>query len=74
VLASVNDGKVSLAAGVTQDVIAKIKAGDLVNFVAQQVGGKGGGKPDMAMAGGSDAAALPKALKSVVLWVSERVN
>jgi alanyl-tRNA synthetase len=60
VLASVNDGKVSLAAGVTQDVIAKIKAGDLVNFVALQVGGKGGGKPDMAMAGGTDASHLPK--------------
>ena len=56
VLASVNDGKVSLAAGVTQDVIAKIKAGDLVNFVAQQVGGKGGGKPDMAMARSCPAA------------------
>jgi alanyl-tRNA synthetase len=69
VLASVNDGKVSLAAGVTQDVIAKIKAGDLVNFVAQQVGGKGGGKPDMAMAGGTDASGLPKALASIENWV-----
>ncbi len=73
VLASVNDGKVSLAAGVTQDVIAKIKAGDLVNFVAQQVGGKGGGKPDMAMAGGTDASALPKALASVASWVREKI-
>jgi alanyl-tRNA synthetase len=73
VLASVNDGKVSLAAGVTQDLIAKIKAGDLVNFVAQQVGGKGGGKPDMAMAGGTDAGALPKALASVENWVTEKI-
>ncbi len=73
VLASVNDGKVSLAAGVTQDVIAKIKAGDLVNFVAQQVGGKGGGKPDMAMAGGTDASQLPKALASVGNWVKEKL-
>ena len=74
VLASVNDGKVSLAAGVTQDLIAKIKAGDLVNFVAQQIGGKGGGKPDMAMAGGSDASALPKALASVSDWVKEKIT
>ena len=74
VLASVNDGKVSLAAGVTQDVIAKIKAGDLVNFVAQQVGGKGGGKPDMAMAGGTDAGQLPKALASVQEWVTQKLN
>jgi alanyl-tRNA synthetase len=49
-----------------------VKAGELVNFVAQQVGGKGGGKPDMAMAGGTDAAALPKALASVAGWVGER--
>ena len=74
VLASVNDGKVSLAAGVTQDVIAKIKAGDLVNFVAQQVGGKGGGKPDMAMAGGTDASQLPKALARVQEWVTQKLN
>jgi alanyl-tRNA synthetase len=73
VLASVNDGKVSLAAGVTTDVISKIKAGDLVNFVAQQVGGKGGGKPDMAMAGGTDAGALPKALASVSDWVKSKI-
>ncbi|MGB7814963.1 MAG: alanine--tRNA ligase [Methylotenera sp.] len=73
VLASVNDGKVSLAAGVTQDIIAKIKAGDLVNFVANQVGGKGGGKPDMAMAGGSDASQLPKALASVENWISNKL-
>ena len=69
VLASVNDGKVSLAAGITADLIARIKAGDLVNFVAQQVGGKGGGKSDMAMAGGTDANGLPKALASVNDWV-----
>jgi alanyl-tRNA synthetase len=73
VLASVNDGKVSLAAGVTPDLIAKIKAGELVNFVAQQVGGKGGGKPDMAMAGGTDASQLPKALASVTDWVSNKL-
>jgi alanyl-tRNA synthetase len=73
VLASVSDGKVSLAAGVTPDLIAKIKAGELVNFVAQQVGGKGGGKPDMAMAGGTDASQLPKALASVTEWVSSKL-
>lgn len=73
VLASVNDGKVSLAAGVTPDLIAKIMAGELVNFVAQQVGGKGGGKPDMAMAGGTDASQLPKALASVSDWVSSKL-
>jgi alanyl-tRNA synthetase len=73
VLASVNDGKVSLAAGITADLIAKIKAGDLVNFVAQQVGGKGGGKPDMAMAGGTDASQLPKALASVNDWVTSKL-
>jgi alanyl-tRNA synthetase len=73
VLASVNDGKVSLAAGVTADQIAKLKAGELVNFVAQQVGGKGGGKPDMAMAGGTDAAKLPQALSSVAAWVGEKL-
>lgn len=77
VLAAVEGGKVQLAAGVTADVLAnpaaKLKAGELVNFVAQQVGGKGGGKPDMAMAGGTDAAGLPKALASVAGWVGERV-
>ncbi len=74
VLASVNDGKVSLAAGVTQDLINRVKAGDLVNFVAQQIGGKGGGKPDLAMAGGSDASALPKSLASVSDWVKEKIT
>jgi alanyl-tRNA synthetase len=73
VLAAVEGGKVQLAAGVTADSTGKVKAGELVNFVAQQVGGKGGGKPDLAMAGGSDAAALPKALASVQGFVAERV-
>jgi len=73
VLAAVDGGKVQIAAGVTSDSVGKVKAGELVNFVAQQVGGKGGGKPDMAMAGGTDAAALPQALASVQGWVAERV-
>ncbi|HSI22716.1 MAG: alanine--tRNA ligase [Methylophilaceae bacterium] len=73
VLASVSDGKVSLAAGVTADQTGKIKAGELVNFVAQQVGGKGGGKPDMAMAGGTDASKLPQALAGVAGWVKEKL-
>ncbi len=73
VLAAVDGGKVQLAAGVTADSTSKVKAGELVNFVAQQVGGKGGGKPDLAMAGGTDAAALPKALASVAGWVGERL-
>jgi alanyl-tRNA synthetase len=73
VLAAVDGGKVQLAAGVTADQMGKVKAGELVNFVAQQVGGKGGGKPDLAMAGGTDAAALPQALASVAGWVGERV-
>jgi alanyl-tRNA synthetase len=72
VLAAVEGGKVQLAAGVTADSVGRIKAGELVNFVAQQVGGKGGGKPDLAMAGGTDAAALPQALASVQAWVAER--
>ncbi|MDP3777230.1 alanine--tRNA ligase [Methylotenera sp.] len=74
VLASVSDGKVSLAAGVTADLISKIKAGELVNFVAGQVGGKGGGKPDMAMAGGNDASKLPQALASVADWVKTKAS
>jgi len=74
VLASVNDGKVSLSAGITADLINKLKAGDLVNFVANQVGGKGGGKPDMAMAGGTDATKLPEALNSVETWVKSKLN
>jgi len=72
VLASVDGGKVQLAAGVTNDRIAKVKAGELVNFVAQQVGGKGGGKPDLAMAGGTDPSKLAAALASVEGWVAER--
>jgi len=73
VLAAVDGGKVQLAAGVTADSTGKVKAGELVNFVAQQVGGKGGGKPDMAMAGGTDASGLPKALASVQGWVAEKL-
>jgi len=73
VLGAVNDGKVSLIAGVTSDLTAKLKAGELVNFVAQQVGGKGGGRPDMAQAGGTDPAGLPSALQSVKSWVEQRV-
>jgi len=73
VLASVVDGKVSLIAGVTKDATGKVKAGELVNFVAQQVGGKGGGRPDMAQAGGTDPAGLPQALAGVAGWVGERV-
>ena len=72
VLAAVDGDKVQIAAGVTSDSIGRIKAGELVNFVAQQVGGKGGGKPDMAMAGGTDASKLAGALASVPGWVQER--
>lgn len=73
VLATVDGDKVQIAAGVTPDAMGKVKAGELVNFVAQQVGGKGGGKPDMAMAGGTNPAGLPAALASVAGWVAERV-
>ena len=73
VLAAADGDKVQLAAGVTADSVGKVKAGELVNFVAQQVGGKGGGKADMAMAGGTNAAALPAALASVQAWVAERL-
>ena len=73
VLAAVDGDKVQLAAGVTSDTTGKVKAGELVNFVAQQVGGKGGGKPDMAMAGGTDATNLSVALDSVQAWVTERL-
>jgi alanyl-tRNA synthetase len=72
VLAAVDGEKVQIAAGVTADSTGRVKAGELVNFVAQQVGGKGGGKADMAMAGGTNAAGLPAALQSVQAWVSER--
>ncbi len=73
VLAAVDGDKVQIAAGVTADTIGKVKAGDLANFVASQVGGKGGGKPDMAMAGGTEPAKLAAALASVQAWVTERV-
>jgi alanyl-tRNA synthetase len=73
VLGSIADGKVTLIAGVTPDLTAKVKAGELVNHVAQQVGGKGGGRPDMAQAGGTNPAALPAALDSVRAWVAERL-
>ena len=73
VLASTAGGKVTLIAGVTPDLIAKIKAGELVNMVAQQVGGKGGGRPDMAQAGGTEPAKLPAALASVRNWVEQRL-
>jgi alanyl-tRNA synthetase len=73
VLASTSDGKVALVAGVTTDLTGKIKAGELVNFVAQQVGGKGGGRPDMAMAGGTDASKLPAALASISAWVADKL-
>ena len=73
VLATVRDGKVSLIAGVTADATARIKAGDLVNFVALQVGGKGGGRADMAQAGGTDPSGLAEALRAVPAWVGERL-
>jgi alanyl-tRNA synthetase len=73
VLAAVDGDKVQLAAGVTADSVGKVKAGELVNFVAQQVGGKGGGKPDLAMAGGTQPAGVAAALGSVAGWVAERV-
>ncbi len=73
VLAAADGGKVSLIAGVTADVTGKVKAGELVNFVAQQVGGKGGGRPDMAQAGGTDPSKLPQALGSVKDWVAAKL-
>ncbi|CAH0441893.1 Alanine--tRNA ligase [Ralstonia pseudosolanacearum] len=73
VLGSVSDGKVALIAGVTADATARIKAGELVNFVAQQVGGKGGGRPDMAQAGGTEPDKLPQALAGVTAWVQQKV-
>ncbi|EDU9113908.1 alanine--tRNA ligase [Salmonella enterica subsp. enterica serovar Cotham] len=74
VLATVVEGKVSLIAGVSKDVTDRVKAGELIGMVAQQVGGKGGGRPDMAQAGGTDAAALPAALASVQGWVSAKLQ
>ncbi|MDA0929216.1 MAG: alanine--tRNA ligase [Proteobacteria bacterium] len=73
VLANSSEGKINLVAGVSKDLIGSVKAGDLVNMVALQVGGKGGGRPDMAMAGGSDLEALPAALASVQPWLEERL-
>ena len=73
VLASTDGAKVTLIAGVTDDLTAKIKAGELVNFVAQQVGGKGGGRADMAQAGGTEPAGLPQALASVKAWVAQKL-
>ena len=73
VLGAVSDGKVALIAGVTSDLTGKVKAGELVNYVARQVGGKGGGKPEMAQAGGTEPGKLPGALQSVRTWVEERL-
>ena len=73
-LAAVNDGKVSLCAGVSKALTGKVKAGDLVKFAAEQVGGKGGGRPDLAQAGGTDAAKLPEMLGSVEGWVSQKLS
>ncbi|MDC5703889.1 alanine--tRNA ligase [Vibrio europaeus] len=72
-IANVNGDKIGLIAGVTRDLIGKVKAGDLVKMVAEQVGGKGGGRPDMAQAGGTDVAALPEAMKTVQPWLEERL-
>ncbi|AUT49043.1 alanine--tRNA ligase [Achromobacter sp. AONIH1] len=72
-LATGAEGKISVVGGVTADLTGRVKAGDLVGFVAGQVGGKGGGRPDMAMGGGTDAAALPAAIASVQKWVEERL-
>jgi len=72
-LAAPNEGKVGLIAGVTKDLTGKVKAGELVNMVAQQVGGKGGGRPDMAQAGGSQPENVAAALVTVEAWLSERL-
>ena len=73
VLAAVNQKKVSLVAGVTKDGVDRIQAGTLVNFVAEQVGGRGGGRPDMAQAGGSDPSRVEEALDSVPAWVTDQL-
>jgi alanyl-tRNA synthetase len=73
VLASATD-KATLLAGVTKDLTSKIKAGEVVNHVAQQIGGKGGGRPDLAQAGGTDVASLPKAMASVAGFMQEKLN
>ena len=74
VLAAQADGKVSLAAGVTKDLTDRVKAGELIGAVAAKVGGKGGGRPDMAQAGGTDPAGIPAALELVRDWVSQRLS
>ena len=74
VLATVNDSKVSLVAGVTNDTTSRIKAGELANFVAEQVGGKGGGRPDMAQAGGDNPKELESALAKVPQWVRDQLE
>jgi alanyl-tRNA synthetase len=73
VLAAMEGDKVQIAAGVTSNCVDKVKAGELVNFIASQVGGKGGGKPDMAMAGGTEPAKLPAAMSSVLAWVTAKL-
>ena len=73
VLGTAAEGRVSLISGVTKDLTDRVKAGELIGFVAQQVGGKGGGRPDMAQAGGSDVSALPAALASVESWVAAKL-
>ncbi len=73
-LAAVADDKISLVAGVSAELTARVKAGDLVGFVAAQVGGKGGGRPDMAMGGGTEVASLDGALAGVQAWLAERVG
>jgi alanyl-tRNA synthetase len=74
VLATTSDGKVSVAAGVTADLTNRFKAGEIVSLVCSKVGGKGGGRPDMAMGGGSDVAALPGALEQVLPWIKGQTN
>jgi alanyl-tRNA synthetase len=73
-LAAIEDGKVSLVAGVTQDITSKVKAGDLMRHVAEQIGGKGGGRPDMAQGGGTEVSKLDSALASVVPWVKDQLG
>jgi len=73
-LAAESDGKIALSAGVTKNLTADIKAGALMQFVAPQIGGKGGGRPDMAQGGGTDSAALPAALDSVFTWVEDQLS
>ena len=74
ILANVDESKVNLVAGVTDDTICRIKAGDLVNFVAEQVGGRGGGRPDMAQAGGDNPKALENALAKVPDWIRSQLK